>query len=68
MSSRQHFDALTVGEKQAAVRQLARDGYSDHGISAATNLSVEMVRRVLADQPAVSHGAQMAGHAPRNSK
>jgi hypothetical protein len=50
MNSRMgHFHTLTREEQAQAIRQLARDGYSDYGISAATQLAIEQVRRVLGD-------------------
>jgi hypothetical protein len=42
------FDALTVEERAAAIRRMATEGYSDHGIAAATKCSVEQVRQILA--------------------
>ncbi len=47
---RQHWHALTPEEQRQAIVRMHRDGYSDHGIAAATGLSVEMVRTVLADK------------------
>jgi hypothetical protein len=49
-----HFLTLAEPEKAQAVRRLAYQGYSDHGIAQATGLSVEMVRRVLSEHEA--HG------------
>jgi hypothetical protein len=43
----QHFAALTHDEQAAAIRRLAAEGMSDHGIAHATGLAVEMVRAVL---------------------
>lgn len=44
-----HFHALTRDEQRDAIKRLAREGWSDHGIAHATRLSVEQVRQVLAD-------------------
>jgi hypothetical protein len=44
-----HFHALDREQQAAAIRRLAVTGMSDHGISSATKLSVEFVRRVLAE-------------------
>jgi hypothetical protein len=43
------FALLTREEQAQAIRRLHNSGYSDHTIAAATGLSVEMVRRVLAE-------------------
>jgi hypothetical protein len=48
-TARQHFDSLTVEEKRAAVRRLARQGFGDYAIAAAAHLAVEQVRLVLAE-------------------
>jgi hypothetical protein len=45
-----HFRSLDREQQAAAIRRLARLGMSDHGIAAATALSVEMVRRILSEQ------------------
>jgi hypothetical protein len=47
---REHFDSLTRSEQEAAIRRMAADGASEYGISAATGLSVEMVRRILGER------------------
>lgn len=44
-----HFHALNFEEQANAIRRLATMGMSDHGIAAATRLSVEFVRRILAE-------------------
>jgi hypothetical protein len=44
---RRNFESLTADEKIAALRRLARSGLSDHGIAAASGLSVEMVRQLV---------------------
>lgn len=49
-----HWHALTPAEQQNAIRRLAADGSSDHGISQATGLSVEQIRRVLAERGAIA--------------
>jgi DNA invertase Pin-like site-specific DNA recombinase len=49
--AREHLHALNQAERAAAIRRLATEGMSDRGIASATGLSVEQVRRVLAEQP-----------------
>lgn len=44
-----HFLLLSHDEQKAAIRRLAALGWSDHSIAAATRLSVELVRRLLAE-------------------
>jgi hypothetical protein len=46
----QNFHSLTREQQARAIRDMARDGFSDHGIARATRLSVEMVRRVIGAQ------------------
>lgn len=46
-----HFLALDHEAQAAAIRRLALTGQSVHVIAAATQLSVEAVRRVLEDSP-----------------
>ncbi len=41
----------TSDELRAACHELRGRGYSDHGIAAATGLSVEAVRRLLGEAP-----------------
>lgn len=45
----QHFHALDREQQATAVHRLAAAGYSEHGIAAATKLSVEFVRRILGE-------------------
>lgn len=45
--ARLHFHSLDREHQAAAIRRLAVAGQSDHTISAATGLSVEMVRHIL---------------------
>jgi uncharacterized protein YoaH (UPF0181 family) len=45
-----HFHSLTREQQADAVRRLAATGMSDFGISAATRLSVEQIRRVQAER------------------
>jgi DNA-binding NarL/FixJ family response regulator len=47
--SRLHFHTLAPEERAAAIHRLSRAGYSDHGIAAATGLSVEAVRAALSE-------------------
>jgi hypothetical protein len=49
--ARLHFHALDRSEQVAAIRRMSADGMSDYGISHATGLAVEMVRRVLHEAP-----------------
>jgi hypothetical protein len=53
-----HFLLLSRAEQAGAIRRLATLGWSDFTISAATRLSVEQVRRILAGSldPAPSNG------------
>jgi hypothetical protein len=48
-----HFLRLTQAEQAAAIRRLAAEGWSELSIAAATKLSVEMIRRVLAEKPRI---------------
>ncbi len=43
-----HFDELTREQREDAIKRMAAEGWTDHGIAAATRLSIEMVRQVLA--------------------
>jgi hypothetical protein len=47
-----YFMMLTPDEQRAAIVRLASSGMSDYGIAAATMLSVEMIRKVLAEHQA----------------
>lgn len=42
-----HFQLLTRDQQAQAIRRLAATGMTDHDISHATRLSVEMVRIIL---------------------
>lgn len=44
------FHSLDHEQQLHAVRNMARAGLGDHTIASATGLSVEMVRRFLAEQ------------------
>jgi hypothetical protein len=44
-----HFLLLTPEEQASAICRLSRSGMSDHGISSATRLSVEMVRKIIGE-------------------
>lgn len=48
--SRLHFNVLDHEQQRQAIARLAATGMSDYGISHATGLAVEQVRRVLAEQ------------------
>jgi hypothetical protein len=50
---RMHFHSLSREEQAQAIRRLAVEGRGDHSIAAATGLSVEQIRRVLAISPAI---------------
>jgi hypothetical protein len=52
--ARQHFKALRREEVAAAIRRMAREGFSDYCIVSATQLSVEAVRQILAESDAPS--------------
>lgn len=43
-----YFLMLTRAEQAAAIKRMAAQGWTDHGIAAASRLSVEAVRRILA--------------------
>lgn len=45
-----NLHALTRDELVAAIKDMARAGWSDHGIAHATRLSVEMVRQIIGDR------------------
>ena len=47
-ATRRHFNALSTEEKIQAICRLADTGYSDYSIATATQLSVEMIRHILA--------------------
>jgi hypothetical protein len=47
-----HFVAMDREEQQNAIRRMAVEGWTDHGIAHATRLSVEQIRRTLADRAA----------------
>ena len=49
---RRNFDVLPYVERVAAVRGLADGGLSEHAIAAACGVSVEQIRRVLAEREA----------------
>ena len=44
-----YFHALPQAEQEAAIRRLAAAGQGEHTIAHATGLSVEQIRRVLAE-------------------
>ena len=48
--ARMHFHALDHDQQGQAIRRLAASGQSEHTIASATGLSVEMIRRVLAER------------------
>lgn len=50
-----HFHALGQRQQAEAIRRLAATGMTEHGIARATALSVEMIRRVMAE-----HGVRRA--------
>lgn len=52
-----YFAMLTHDEQASAIHRLSRSGMSDHGISAATQLSVEMIRKILGERTAESQTA-----------
>ena len=51
-----YFRLLDRAEQEAAVRRLSASGMGDYGIAAATGLSVEAVRRVLAERAEAANG------------
>lgn len=44
-----HFAALDREQQEQAVRRLAATGMGDHTIAAATQLSIEQIRRILGE-------------------
>jgi hypothetical protein len=44
------FDALDRDEQRAAVKRMAAEGWTDHGIAHATQLAVEMVREIISER------------------
>jgi hypothetical protein len=46
-----YFLMLSQEEQAAAIKRMARLGWSDHGIAAATRFSVEQIRRILGERP-----------------
>ncbi|MHB8816251.1 MAG: hypothetical protein ACYDAE_23710 [Steroidobacteraceae bacterium] len=47
-----HFRTLDRDAQAAAIRRMAMLGWSDHGISQATQLSVEFIRHVIGERVA----------------
>lgn len=47
---RQEFQQLSRAQVSDAIRDMAAMGFGDHSIAIATQLSVEVVREVLADR------------------
>ncbi len=47
-----YFAMLTEVEQRTAIRRLAASGMSGHGIASVTGLSIEQVRRFLAENQA----------------
>jgi hypothetical protein len=58
-----HFLLLDQEQQREAIRRMARQGWSETSIAHATRLSVEQIRRVLAEPAGSSadlHGAAMS--------
>lgn len=49
-----HFLALDPDQEAQAIGRLAASGASPYAIASATGLSVEMIRRLLAEQKAAA--------------
>ena len=47
-ANRKHFDALSRDDKIRAICGMADTGYNDYSIASSTQLSIEMVRQILA--------------------
>ncbi len=45
-----HFWLLTTDEQAGAIRRMATSGWPEYSIAAATRLSVEQIRRILAQE------------------
>lgn len=52
-----YFVLLTPEQQQQSIRRLARSGMADSSIAAATGMSVEQVRRALAQPAAIPEQA-----------
>lgn len=48
--SHANFHSLSAEQQRDAIRRMARENFTDHGIACATGLAVEAVRRLLAPQ------------------
>jgi hypothetical protein len=46
-----HFLMMSEADRHAAIQRMAKNGWSDYSIAAATRLSVEMVRKLLGERP-----------------
>ena len=49
-ASIRNFRALSRDEQVTVIRQMAASGWGDYGLAAATRLSVEQIRQVLAEE------------------
>jgi DNA invertase Pin-like site-specific DNA recombinase len=54
--ARMHFHALSRQEQAQAIRRLAASGQGEHTIALATGLSVEQIRRILAEAERCQRG------------
>lgn len=48
--SRKHWHALTAAEKKQAVLNLVDGGFHEYSVSAACGLSIEQIRRIVAER------------------
>jgi hypothetical protein len=53
-----HFHKLTRQEQAQAIHHLAAEGWSEYGISHATQLAIEQIRRVLGERNEHQTGAR----------
>lgn len=49
-ATREEFDLLSHDAQRQAIRNMAYFGYGDYHIAAATRLSVEQIRHILAER------------------
>jgi hypothetical protein len=47
-----HFLMMSEADRRATIQRMAKNGWSDYSIAAATRFSVEMVRNILGERSA----------------
>jgi hypothetical protein len=63
-----HFHTLTRAEQALAIRHLAASGMPEYTIATATELSVEMIRRVLGERAVTSPLGPSQQHQLRSTR